>query len=177
MTTRQPQYGEVWIYDLSDPLEMEIGQTGTLDSLAKAVGASNLNPDNVQIVQLDTVAELGLPAYLDMAYGIAQADMAGLDEKFSGLSGSIAILRTNAFPEGGITLPPNDQARLVIVLNEEIASPASLTPLHSEASKGIVMPVTPIKKPKSDARIGGMVATVVLLLLFVLVGVMVWVAG
>ena len=33
------------------------------------------------------------------------------------------------------------------------------------------------KPPKSDARIGGMVATVVLILLFIFVGVFVWVAS
>ncbi len=30
------------------------------------------------------------------------------------------------------------------------------------------------KRPKSDARIGGMVATVVLILMFIFVGVFVW---
>ena len=32
----------------------------------------------------------------------------------------------------------------------------------------------PPKKPKSDARIGGMAATVVLILMFIFVGVFVW---
>ena len=33
------------------------------------------------------------------------------------------------------------------------------------------------KPPKSDARIGGMVATVVLILLFIFVGVFVWIGS
>jgi hypothetical protein len=41
----------------------------------------------------------------------------------------------------------------------------------------MTMPLPPEKNPKkpmSDARIGGMVATVVLILMFVFVGVFVW---
>ena len=36
------------------------------------------------------------------------------------------------------------------------------------------LPEKPPKKPMSDARIGGMVATVVLILMFIFVGVFVW---
>ncbi|MEJ6396869.1 hypothetical protein [Yoonia sp. 208BN28-4] len=178
MTQRQPKYGEVWIYDLAYPLEMEIGHMGTLDGLAKAVGATELNADDVQIVQLKTVEELGLPAFLEMAYGVAQTDMAGMEDTFAKLSGSIAVLRSGAFPSDGITQPPNDQATLVTVLSEELATPTSLTPLTSEASSGTVTPEpAPARKPKSDARIGGMVAMAALVLMFVLVGLMVWIGG
>ena len=35
----------------------------------------------------------------------------------------------------------------------------------------------PPKKPMSDARIGGMVATVALIVLFAITGLMIWLAG
>lgn len=178
MTRRQPKYGEVWIYDLTYPLEMEIAHMGTMDGLAKAIGVTALNSDDVQIVQMKAVEDLGLAAFLEMAYGIAAADITELTDTFDALSGSIAVLRSGAFPEEGFTGTPNDQARLVTVLTEELASPTSITPLTSDASKGaITPPVTTARKPKSDARIGGMVATAALLVMFALVGLMIWIAG
>jgi len=49
--------------------------------------------------------------------------------------------------------------------------------LNTLTGSSVADPVPPAKKPKSDARIGGMVATLALLVLFALVGLMIWIAG
>lgn len=174
MTQRQPKFGEVWLYEMSEPLHLQCDKTDNLAPLAAAVGVAALVTEDVQIIHPRDLSDLGLRNFLEIGYGISDAQTQSL----AGYTPvhCLAILRAGAFGPDGITLTPTDDAMLIGVFTEADAAPPNLAPLPSEGAKGIIAP-PPGKPAKSDARIGGMVATVALLVMFALVALMVWIGG
>ena len=84
------------------------------------------------------------------------------------------LVMSAAFPPEGMTLDLPADVRLVTVLRDtpDVTLPETL---RSDAAKGSLQGNG--KPKKSDARIGGMIATYALLLMFALVGLMVWIGG
>lgn len=173
MTTIAPnEFGRVRVFQI----DQTIGHDVT--ALAQALGAAITTPDDVQFVAADTLRDIGLAQFLMLGYGIAQADMSPEMDRLNGLTGDFAIVRSGAFGPNGATLATQSTAKLVAAFTEEGAPPPSMTPLTSDSTQGVVTPPdTPAKKPKSDARIGGMVATVALILMGLLVWLMIWIGG
>ena len=172
------EHGKVRVFQLSATLASVLEQEETFASLASALGVSIADPDDVQIVADAVLRDLGLAQFLMMGYGIAEAEIGPEMEALNTLTGSFAVIRSGAFGEAATTLRPSEDAALIATFHEEGAAPAPLTPLQADSAQGTVAdPVPPVKKPKSDARIGGMVATLALLVLFALVGLMIWIAG
>jgi hypothetical protein len=143
--------------------------------LEDSLGAKIIVDRDVQIASDATLRDLGLAQFLMMGYGISEADIAPQMDMLNNLTGSFAIIRSGAFGPNGVTLKTDGDAKLVATYHEEGASPVPLTPLTSDSAEGSLTPKT--KAPKSDARIGGMVATVVLLLMGLLVWLMIWIGG
>jgi hypothetical protein len=113
-----------------------------------------------------------------MGHGIAEADIGPAATMLNALKGNVAIIRSGAFGPDAVTFPDINDVKWIATFDEQGAAPAPMTPLSSDAAKGTIETAEPpAKKPKSDARIGGMVATVVLLLMGLLVWLMIWIAS
>ena len=143
----------------------------TPDGLAGAFGVL-LNTDYVDVVDTAALGDMTLIDYIRQGYDfeVDVADKAAL----SVLSGWIVIVMSRATDGAETTLDLSPGIRHVTT----IGTPMTLRPtssLESESAKGILTP--PTKKPMSDARIGGMIATLALLVLFVLTALMIWIAG
>jgi len=110
--------GVLRLFALDDQLSMEIAHSGVLDHLYLALGTDRLHDPDVQIVQLRTIADMGLPAFLQDAYDIDPADLAPLTNTLNALSGTIALLRSGAFNSRALQLAPSDQAALIATFNE-----------------------------------------------------------
>lgn len=127
--------GIVRLFALSDPLAHRLGD-GDLGPLASALGLDRLEADHVQIVDLSRLDPVGLSGLLEQGHGIAAETLAADTVHLAGLGGTVAILRSRAFPPGGATLRPGDDCRLVATLAEEGAPPPRLEPLVSDGARG-----------------------------------------
>lgn len=170
------EHGRVRVFQLDPILSGQLGDT--YDALADALNASITAPDDVQIVSAETLNDIGLAQFLMLGYGISQADMTPEMDQLNNLKGEFAIVRSGAFGEAGAVLRTDGAAKLVATFTEEGAAPPPMTPLTSDSSHGAITPPdAPAKKPKSDARIGGMVATAALIVMGLLVWLMILVGG
>jgi hypothetical protein len=82
---------------------------------------------------------------------------------------------SSAFGGFDATITPTAPLKWIGTYTEE-GSSIKFAPLPSDAAKGTVGE-TPAKPPKSDARIGGMIAVYALIAMFALVGLIIWVGG
>jgi hypothetical protein len=172
------EFGKVRVFQLNYALESEVGGAGDYHRLEHALGVTFANTEDVQIIAQAALDDLGLAQFLMMGHGISQAQITPEMDRLNALTGSFAIIRSGVFGGVAVTLADHDDAKLIATFTEEGAAPAPLTPLTSDSSKGTITPPdTPIKKPKSDARVGGMIATVALLLMGLLVWLMIWIAS
>lgn len=171
--------GRVRVFTLDYQLTMEIAHIGTYERLYRALGVDGLQDADVQIVDLKAIAELGLSGFLAEGYGVSEGELASVAKALDALKGKVAVIRSGAFQGEEVMLPQGSEATLVAVLNEPEAELASPVPLDSDSarSEDVALEQPIAKPPKSDARIGGMVATVVLVFLAIFVVGFVWMAG
>jgi len=142
------------------------------NAIAALFGYDALNLDFVDVVDIEATDDLGLIGLIEQGYDIIPdiADKAAL----APLKGWVILIMSRATfgAEAVLTLDP------ALTHVTTLGDKASLTvhdAIETDSAKGTLE--SPVKQPKSDARIGGMVATYALLLMFALVGLMIWIAG
>ncbi|GGO59316.1 hypothetical protein SAMN05444398_10977 [Roseovarius pacificus] len=140
--------------------------------LQQALGAEALNPDHVELFPLSDLDELGLSGYLEQGHGIPVAELAGMRARLDGLAGHVLIVTSRAFDGQAQVLTPRAPLHLIASFNEETA-PVSFDPLPSEAARG----TTGDKPGPNDAAMSGRIASLALLVLFLLVAVVIWIAS
>lgn len=141
--------------------------------LAALFGTDTLDPDYVDIVRIQDLSSMRLTDYIQQGYDMDTAvhDVTAVN----GIEGYAILIMSSATRGQAVTLTPAPGLRHVTTYVPE-AQLKVIEPLSSEAARGIIGD-PPAPETKSDARIGGMVATIVLILLFLLVAVMVWIAA
>ncbi|SLN59284.1 hypothetical protein PEL8287_03203 [Roseovarius litorisediminis] len=142
--------------------------------LLEALGADTLDASQIELFPLSDLAEMGLAGYLEEGLGIPKDQINELRPQLAAMKGAVLILRSPAF--GGVeqVLAPRAPLRLVGTFTEENAT-VSFVPLPKASAQGQVGASG--KKAPSNAAISGRIAMFALLVLFALVGVMVWVAS
>jgi hypothetical protein len=125
------------------------------------------------VFHTDDIAAIGLAAYLIEGNAVAEAQIAADADMLDAYQGYILAIRSQAFGGQTATLTPAPQLRLIGTYTED-TSPIRFEPLPSQAAKGVLVGG---RAPMSDARIGGMIATFVLVFLAVLTTLMTWIAG
>jgi len=138
-----------------------------------ALFGADLNSDYIDIVQITDLGGMTLSAYIAEGYDMVPdpVDKAAVDA----ITGYAILILSRA--TGGIKtrLTPAAGVRHVTTYSPvaKILPPEALP--HGSA-KG-VLDQKPARPPKSDARIGGIVAVYTLLVMFALVGLMIWVGS
>ena len=127
----------------------------------------------VDVFHSDDVEAIGLAAYLIEGNAVAETQIAADADMLDAYRGYVLAVRAQAFGGQAATLTPDPKLRLMGTYTEE-APPIRFEPLPTAAAKGVLAGG---RSPKSDARIGGMVATFVLLFLAALTTLMIWIAG
>lgn len=162
------QPGEVLVlaWDGPEPRDVDV---------LEALGADG-DAGKIDVFAASKIAPVGMVAFLSEGHGIAEEDLRDWADRLDALRGTVVVLpaRALAAGRGEIDLPAAVQH--VATFREAAAAPASPMPLESAGAKG-TLSGAPAKAPKSDARIGGMVALAVLLFLAVFVIVFVGIAG
>lgn len=140
-------------------------------TIRDALGAVVLSPDHVDLVRLADLGALGLDGYLTEGLGVAADEIAPDRARLRALTGYVLVLPSRAFAGTAQVLTPRAPLRWIGTYAEPQAQ-SDFTPLRSEGAKG-----APLKRGPSDAAISGRVAAVALLVLFLLVAIMVWIAA
>ena len=165
-------HGNIRVFALDGPPPADLTEKSP-DALQRLFGDATLNPDFIDIVRVSDLAGLSLSDYIKQGYDIPpdSVDDAALrqvkDTAILIMSRASAGRTASLILAGGVrhvttcSLPANLQ-------------PAA--PLHSDSASGIIAD-PPQPKPKSDAAMSGRVAMIALIVLFALVGLMIWIAG
>jgi hypothetical protein len=173
----------VWLFAIDLPeadlpafTEETYDEDGDLVSwpLNEALGGLRIDHDFIEVIDTATMKDYGFRRYLTEAGGYApeqvDADAAMLDA----VTGHVLLVFSNALYDGPQVFTPQPPLRLLARYGTDMVI-APMTPLRSDSAKGVLE--TGGKAPKSDARIGGMVATVVLVLAGLLVWLMIRISG
>ncbi|MFM2390869.1 MAG: hypothetical protein RLZZ437_2424 [Pseudomonadota bacterium] len=127
----------------------------------------------VDVFHSDDVEAIGLAAYLIEGNAVTEAQIAADADLLDAYRGYVMAVRSQAFGGQAATLTPDPKLRLMGTYTEETPAIRFET-LPAQAAKGVLAGG---RAPKSDARIGGMVATFVLLFLAIFTVLMIWIAG
>lgn len=176
LTVTATEYGMIRVFRLSEPLFHALETAPDLTPLEKSLGVILAKSADVQLIAADSLKGLGLAPFLAMGYGIDSDALAGAVGLQDATEDNFVVIRSGAFGGAAVTLAETPDATLIATLEEEGPAAAKMIPLQSDAATG-TLPQAEVKQPKSDARVGGMVATIALLVLFALAGLMIWIAG
>ncbi len=166
------EHGQIRVFAVTGPVPAGMLEK-TPDALKEALGTDALDPDFVDVFDTMALDEMTVADFLRHGYDLTPdaADLAML----KGLDGIVLLLMSRATKGAEVTLTLGPGVQHVTTLGEQ-ARLSAAQPLESQSTQGIIENPQP-KSKKSDARIGGMVATVALLVMMLLVGLMIWVGG
>jgi len=156
-------------------IDLDARQIADFESSAvpSALGVRTLDADYIEVFHVSDLDGMGLAQYLTDGAGIPSEQVAQHHTVLSSLKGHVLLVMSAAFGGDAQTLQVKAPLRHVATLSEA-TTPIAFEPLPDASAKGVTAQGKPVK---SDARIGGMIATYALLFLFALVGLMIWVAG
>lgn len=160
----------VWVFSVDMSMEELDGLIG--QGLADALGLWR-EPDNAHVESFEaaTLNAYGLANYISEACGMTvdATQAAELDA----LHGTVLLIYSKALSPQEAAFDPDPPFTLVGRFGTAPAIP-SMSSLPSASAAGLLPQGKP---PKSDARMSGMVATLVLLFLALFVGFFVWMAS
>lgn len=110
--------GRLRLFALESQLSDKISTSGAVNHLCLELATVPLHEPDVQIVELDTISDMGLVTFLHEAYDIDPAELAPYTNTLNSLTGSVALFRSGAFNGQACHLTPTSQANLVATFNE-----------------------------------------------------------
>ncbi len=152
------------------------GDMPTDAALSAALGGRDVDTDKLDIFPAKRIAPVGLATYLIEGHGLSAEDVAPYEARFADLDNVIVVLSTRAFGGEAVDLTISPPLVHLATFEEPRKDAVTPVPLTSDSAEGRVG-AEPSEAPKSDARIGGMVAFVVLLFLAAFVTVFVLSSG
>ncbi len=172
LTIPANDHGRIRVFELPVPLSDTLRDKDPA-ALMQAFGVAALDPDYVDIFDLSALENMSLAQFVKHGYDIEPdtADLRALD----GVSGGVALIMSRASGGHALSLTLAPGLRHVTTLGDK-ASLNVAPPLKSDAAEGLI-PDPPAKDPPSNAAMSGRIATIALIVLFALVGLMIWVGG
>ncbi|WP_120502166.1 hypothetical protein [Roseovarius sp. EL26] len=168
------EVGLVRLFQIDLPADQVEAFSDDLQKVQRALGATQLNTDYVEVFAVSDLTGLGLAGYMAEGLGIAKQDFAAERVRLDALEGHILVILSKAFEQTVQTLTPKVPLRWVGTYAEESAN-VTFEPLPDKSAQGVA-PVA-VKKTASNAAIQGRVATVVLIFLALFVWVFIKIAG
>ncbi len=171
LTIPANDHGAIYVLELNRPAPD--GLVEKTDAAMMAVfGKVVLNTDYVDAITPGILTDMSLADLIKNGYEMPVSERDA--ETMRGLVGTVVLVMSAAFGGDAMTIDLPADVRLVTTLREP-ASMSAPQPIHTKSAKGIVPPSG--KKPPSDAAMSGRVATIALLVMFLLVAIMIWIAG
>ncbi len=163
-------HGAIYVLELNRP--DPDGLDDKTDAAMMAVfGPVVVNTDYVDAITPGMLTDMTLPDLIQNGYEMPVD--AATAEELRGLFGTVILVMSAAFGGAAMDIDLPSDVRLVTVLRDAPVMNAP-RPISSKAAKGALPPAR--KKP-SDAAMSGRIATYALLVLFALVGLMIWIAA
>lgn len=163
-------FGSIRVFQLTGALPA--GADNTDENLAALFGTSGLNATYVDIIKISDLSAMTLGDYILQGYDVT---LPAHDLPAVNAVEGYAILILSRASDGRLTtLMPAPGVRHVTTYVPE-AQIDVIAPLRSDSAAGQLASDTDTPR-KSDARIGGMVAMYALVFMFLLVGLMIWIA-
>lgn len=145
----------------------------TPPALQAAFGTADLDPDFIDVFDVESLDGMTVSAFIEQGYDLkpdpADATM------LRGLRGIVVLIMSRATGEAETNLSLASGISHVTTLGEG-AKLSVASQIETPSADGIIAGPPP-RTRKSDARIGGMVATIALVVMMLLVGLMIWVGG
>ncbi|ROU02566.1 hypothetical protein [Histidinibacterium lentulum] len=170
MYVPEHERGQVRLFAVDLPAE-EADGWGTAENVAAALGVEKLVEGQWEYVAVSGLEGLGLAGYMEEGLGVDPAQLRDDLPRLAELTGHVLIVLSAAVR--GRTLRPRAPLRWIGTYGEPV-SVAPMEKLRSASAEGWID--QPRKGP-SDAAMSGRIATIAILVLLALVGVMVWVGG
>jgi hypothetical protein len=142
------------------------------EAAARLLGVA-VDVAQVEVFHSDDVEAIGLAAYLTEGNAVSQAQIAADAGMLDAYRGYVLTIRSQAFGGQAAVLHPDPKLRLMGTYAETVP-PVRFDPLPTSSATGVLGGGKP---PMSDARMGGMVATVALIVMFALTAFVIWFAG
>lgn len=156
--------------------ESEADRSGISWPLQDALGAGLLDRTYVEVFKVDTLDDYGLARYLTEANGMDEAGVAPDAARLDAIEGHVVMVFSDALGDGVVRLAPRPPLRLIGRYAESLDFAVRTAPASDAARKSAEAPEPEPRTGPSNAAMGGRVAMVALLVLFALVGLMIWVA-
>lgn len=164
-------HGAIYVLELVRPAPEGL-EDKTDAAMMAILGPVLVNTDYVDAITPGMLTDMTLPDLIRNGYEMPVSDADG--EVLRGLQGTVILVMSAAFGGKEVTIDLPSDVRLVTTLRE-VATMSAPTPIYTDSAKGNMIPKS--KKRPSDAAMSGRVATIALVLMFVLVGLMIWIAG
>jgi hypothetical protein len=164
----------LWVFAIElaeDAIATFKDDTTPISPLVAALGLSHIDTDFIEIFDADTIRDYGFAKYLTEANGMDPAQVNPETAMLAAITGHVLLVFSDALD--GQTLMPTAPLRFV-GRYKATQSVHPLQKIDTDAAKGVLPQPKP---PKSDARMSGMVATAALLVMFLIVAMMIWIAG
>jgi hypothetical protein len=170
--------GEIRLFNIDLPRSDIDAFTGEDDEavgpkVLDALGISELNPDGVEIFDVDDLEGLGLYGYMVQGLGVAEADLKASRREIDALDGFVLVLLSRAFGGKPASLKTKSPLRWVGTFSEERAK-VNFEPLPTESAKGVT------ETPKADIpkspHLTVLVAIIALPIFALIIGLVVWLA-
>ncbi len=164
-------FGQIRVFEVRGALP-ENAIKKTPEGLKTLFGTDALDPTYIDIIKINDLSSMSLTDYIARGYDMEAADhdIAAVN----GIEGYAILIMSSAAGGAEATLELAPELRHITTYVPK-AQLQVIEPLTSDSAKGVING-PPGKPPKSNARIGGMIATIALIVLFLLVGLMIWVA-
>lgn len=164
-------HGAIYVLELQRPAPEGL-QEKTDAAMMAVLGKIVVNTDYVDAIVPGTLTDMTLPDLIRNGYEMPIAEREA--EQLRGLFGTVVLVMSAAFGGNETTVDLPGDIRHVLTLRETPTMHAP-QPLTAQSAEGIIVQTG--KKPVSDAAMSGRIAMIALVVLFLLVAIMIWIAG
>jgi hypothetical protein len=161
------------LHDAPQPVTLT-GELPEVPAAADLLGWPDLDTRHTELFAVRDLTGFGLMGYLTEGLGLDEAQITPDRARLAALDGYVLILMSRAFRGQAVTVDLPG-ALTLIGTYRETAAPIRFEPLPAGGAQDA--PATKGRKPVSDAAMSGRIATVALLVLFALTGLVIWMAG
>ena len=167
---RANDHGAIYVLEIAG--DMPLGLSDKTDEAMMALlGPIVVNRDYVDVIEPAALTDMSVLQLIETGYDMP-VDQATADS-INATRGTIVLIMSAAFAGQAVKMRLPQHVRHVATLRETPA--IKVTDQLSAQSAGGNLSTAPVKPPKSDARVSGIVATSALLVMFALVGLMIWI--
>lgn len=153
MRVTATEHGVVRVFAIDLPSEQaaDLADDGDLDGIRRALGATELDADFVEIFTVSDLVPMGLSGFLIEGMGVAPEELGSDAARLDAQKGYVAVVMSKAFGGSPQMLKTQAPLRWLGSWREE-RTPMPITPLRSASAKGLIPQGQPPKTPAPRRR-------------------------